>query len=456
MASPEPPSGRREALPVVAPPLWRPVPEHLWRSFPEVVPREMLHDDGLLVAFGFHCNLACTFCMIEDMLDAKHGASLEAFRRFAADPEAMRGIRRIIFSGGEATLESELFDYVAVARGTPGIEHVRIQTNATRLKSRDYLRHLVEAGVDEFFVSVHAHDQATSERITRVRTAHHDLLVALENLAAQPGATLLTNTALVRQNYLHLSDIVRLVAPYGPAKMELWNHWPRIDPADERGHTVPLQELNPQVHAALETARSLGLTTSLKWYPRCQLGPWAHLLDNSQPTALIDLDHWDKTPPHACLFGGVCSHANEGWECAGLSHAYVKQYGWEETLLRPNRRPAEESRTSASTAHRPVGDEWLSRLGLRLGAAFAGFHVTQARLTDGAVRLQLDDGAGGSAFVELLPRARGERGFHSTQSFTLRHGPRPAGAEAAFSAMLRVLASTLEAADPGGLSLPSG
>ena len=55
-----------------------------------------------------------------------------------------------------------------------------------------------------------------------------------------------------------------------------------------------------------------------------------------------------------------------------------------------------------------------------------------------------------SSVFDYMAVARG------TQNLTLRHGPRRAGAEAAFSAMLSVLAATLEAAEPGGLSLPSG
>ena len=84
--------------------------------------------------------------MIEDMLDAKHGASLEAFRRFVADPEAMRGIRRIIFSGGEATLENELFDSLLskTNRRTTGTARISLRnrrnhgaTAAARCRGRD-------------------------------------------------------------------------------------------------------------------------------------------------------------------------------------------------------------------------------------------------------------------------------------------------------------------------------
>src|SRR5262245_8205163 len=100
---------------------------------PDLIPNDYSDTNTLLVTFGFRCNLACVFCMVEDVLDVYKGADLATFRAFLDDREAMRRIRRVTFSGGEATLEREILDYVRLARSVPGVEHVRVQTNATRL-----------------------------------------------------------------------------------------------------------------------------------------------------------------------------------------------------------------------------------------------------------------------------------------------------------------------------------
>ena len=49
-----------------------------------------------------------------------------------------------------------------------GFEHVRIQTHGMRLASRKYCEQLIEAGVDEFFVSVAASDASAHDAITEV------------------------------------------------------------------------------------------------------------------------------------------------------------------------------------------------------------------------------------------------------------------------------------------------
>ena len=101
-----------------------------------VPPAERWAESSVLVAFAFHCNLACTFCMVEDVLQAYDGTTLESFRRFAERECALRGVRRIVFSGGEVTLARDLAEYIRFARSLPGIEHVRLQTNGTRLADR--------------------------------------------------------------------------------------------------------------------------------------------------------------------------------------------------------------------------------------------------------------------------------------------------------------------------------
>lgn len=407
----------------------KPIPERLRIAFPNVVPRERLRSDGLLVAFGFRCNLACSFCMVEDLLDHRQGASLEAFRAFAADADAMSGIKRVILSGGEATLEPELLDYVRIARATPGVEHVRIQTNGTRLKSRAFIDSLIDAGVDEFFVSVHAHDEPTAELITRRKNSFKDIVGGLESIAAS-SAALLTNTVMVSQNHQHLADIVALVAPFKPRAMEFWNLWPRIDPGDSRGHMVPLAELTPRLFEAFDACDRRSVPSVVKWYPRCLLGRFAERLDSSQPTALIDDDYWDSVPAYGCLFEAVCRHSAGTGQCSGLSHAYVHRHGWEERLLQPE---IVEGRPLATPkdGHRAVKPEWLSSLGLALGQGPEGFRLESAELVGDAVRLVFRTPDARALFrLELLERNDERPCFARTRRFDLRHGPIPTAHEA--------------------------
>ena len=133
----------------------------------------------LLLTFAFRCNLACRFCYVEDGLGGRfRGVTLDEARRLLADPALTAGVTRIVLSGGEVTLDKDLPAFAALARAVPGVEHVRIQTNATRLDDATLAR-LTDAGVDEYFVSLHAADAATGDAITGVPGSFDQIVAGL-------------------------------------------------------------------------------------------------------------------------------------------------------------------------------------------------------------------------------------------------------------------------------------
>ncbi|MEZ4309146.1 MAG: radical SAM protein [Polyangiaceae bacterium] len=337
-------------------------------------PPERWAENSLLVAFSFRCNLACTFCMVEDVLHVYEGTTLDAFRRHVEREGALRGIRRVIFSGGEVTLAKTLPDYIRFARSLPGIEHVRLQTNATRLSDRAYLDTLLRAGADEFFISLHGHDPATCDAITRRPGSFADILAGMRSVN-DAGATLITNTAIAADNIRTLPRIVDTVAPFAPLSMELWSYWPRADESGARGHFVPLAEQLPFVLRALEACVAAGIPPAVKWFPKCLLGEYAMYHDDGQPPSVIELsarqptapapapgepevpDYFSREPFYACIYEGICEHAGDlatkgtpaSGRCAGLSDPYIRHFGWETTLLQPPPRP-----TPAPLAGTPV------------------------------------------------------------------------------------------------------
>ncbi len=376
------------------------LPAGLVQSRPELIPPDYSDAHTLLVTFGFRCNLACVFCMVEDVLGVYRGADLETFRRFVGDAEAMKRIRRVTFSGGEATLERELLEYVELARATPGVEHVRVQTNGTRLANRKYLRALLDAGVDEFFVSVHGPDEAICDALTARKGSFRAIVAGLEAIAGS-GATLMTNTAIVAQNHQRLADIVALVAPFGPRTMDFWNLWPRIDQGDTRGLFVRVGQALPHLVEALEACERRGILPIVKWFPHCLLGRFQRYHDDSQPTVLVEQSYWEQAPKFACLYEGVCAHVPQ--PCAGLSHPYIKKFGWEEDVLRPARGAAEAAGAGAAPATPVVvARPGEGGVGLTVGQALGGWRVRGLKAYRNGHVVVLADGAG-ELRVRLYP-----------------------------------------------------
>ena len=441
----------------------------------EVVPSHFISTQNVLVAFSFRCNLSCSFCMVEDSLGVKDGVSLEAFRRFAEDGEANREVTRVVLSGGEVTLDDGLLDYVAVARTIPTVRHVRLQTNGLRLASPKFVGKLREAGVDEFFISLHGGTPETCDRITRVEGSFRGILNGIATVA-RSGARLYTNTCITELNYRELPQLVELVGPHRPAGMDFWGLWPRLDLQDDRALHARVGDVRPYLVEALRRCEAAAINPVVKWFPRCLLGEYGRVQNDAQPTVLIQSEYWQAAPEFACLYESVCVHGRDN-PCAGLSEAYVHRHGWEERLLRPEVAPdraqvapttspraqpqgpaaiatAPARGTADRGASSPALDAFLERLGLPYGARFGRYTLRGATRSQDGVRLQLDDGEHGyTAFLHArLPK---RPSFGETESLAIGYSRVDREHEREVVASVEQLLATLRPRDPGSLELPS-
>lgn len=446
-------------------------PESSWSGgtvtwAPGEVPRLAAEAD-LLVTFGFRCNLACTFCLVEDALDHFEGIRPETFRSWLQRPELFRGVRRVILSGGEVTLEPELLAYVALARQVPGVEHVRIQTNATRLGNRAYLRSLIDAGVDEFFVSVHGHDEASTADITLRNGSFKAIVHGLEAIALQADARLYTNTCIVQRNHAHLQQIVELVAPFRPLQASFWNLFLRVDRPDTRAQLARVGDVQPHLLAALDRAEQLQIPSLVKWFPKCLLGRHVDKHDDGQPTTLVEPEFWPSVPRYACLYQSQCVWGKDA--CNGLAYPYIEQHGWEEDLLvpllptqakhgemaqqpprkGPNLLSTEELQGNQLDAARHLA----MRLELPRIAQEAGLALEQGLRAGPALRvvLALNDQR---TWIELAPADDAGPCWYRSASFTIRHAKADGELAEALGRLLAAWRPRLAAVDPGGMRLP--
>ena len=439
------------------------------RDPPWLPPAPAWPGESLMVTFAFHCNLACTFCMVEDALNVMPGTSLAEFKKTMQDPARLAGVSRIVFSGGEVTLSKQLPAYAAFARTLPGIRHVRVQTNATRLGDRPLLQTLINAGIDEFFVSFHAPDAALYERLVQREHSFDQILAGLEAIA-QSSAELSTNTAIVEPNHDRLEQIVERLLPYHPASIEFWNYWPRGDEDARRQIAARVGDVRPHLLRALHRALQAGIAPTVKWFPRCLLGPYARYLDDAQPAALIDDAYWAREPAYACIYEGICADA--GSACAGLSHSYIEQHGWEENQLTPRKAPIISTQPETANAARIVtrslvkdaGDKrshaaaiatWLAQYALAPGAELAGFRLRGAAIGRGIAALALQFERGGDTLeVRIGPRDPRRPAFARTASYDLIYARATPALEADARRVTEAVARSIAAHDRGGQGLP--
>lgn len=289
--------------------------------------------DYVELTMHFKCNLKCEHCMIEGTMDWLKPESMDQFERVLAQ-NAQRGTwRGLILTGSEVTLRSDLPQLARMARAS-GFEHVRIQTHGMRLADEAYCRELVEAGVDEYLVSVTAADAASHDAITGVPGSFERTLRGLENLDAFDGVVSLSNTVVTQRSFRQLPEVVsRLGHLRRLAQMEFWNYWPMRE-TDDKDLIASHIEVLPYLRGAIAAARALGRSVEVKNFPECLLGEDGGALENDQPKLIIDPEFWPefmRNGFHQCVHRSYCGARR----CLGLNTAYVRRYGWHADVLVP-------------------------------------------------------------------------------------------------------------------------
>jgi molybdenum cofactor biosynthesis enzyme MoaA len=289
----------------------------------------------LTLALNYRCNSKCRFCFIEKEIaeghpDTPRDVIEEVFRK----NRESGAFERIIFSGAEATLRKDLPEIVEGARARGGFSHVRIQTNGRRLRDRAYTERLVGAGLDEFFVSVHAPRSALDAHVTGAPHGFAEMQAGLRNVLAC-GARLISNTAVTRDNHRELPALARFLCAENVPEAEVWAFVEFGDVGQSHQH-VRMGEALPFVREAAAHLRAAGVQVRLSWFPECMLGEHADLVHNHRAFTLI-LDEFSRRM-HANA-GFDCPHAARcsrfARTCIGLHERYRATFGDERDALVP-------------------------------------------------------------------------------------------------------------------------
>jgi MoaA/NifB/PqqE/SkfB family radical SAM enzyme len=289
--------------------------------------------DYVEVTVHFKCNLKCTHCMIEGTMNWLRPESDKQLMRILQQNASQRKWKGLTLTGAEVTLRHDLPALARAARAH-GFEHVRIQTHGMRLADEAYCRELVEAGIDEYLVSVTAADAETHEAITEVPGSFERTVRGLENLDTFDHVSTLTNTVITNRSYRQLPAVVeRLAHLRRLLQMEFWTYWPMRE-QDDKDLIANHLDVLPYLRQAIAAARACGRTVEVKNFPECLLGPDHDALDNGQPQLIIDPEFWPefmRNGFHQCVHRRYCKSAR----CLGLNTAYVNKYGWHADVLVP-------------------------------------------------------------------------------------------------------------------------
>ena len=179
---------------------------------------ERLHAPSLLrVNLTYACNNRCSFCAVAALPSGRAAAS-----RTDLVTHYERGIRAVVFDGGEPTLDAELIPLIQLAR-TLGYRRVTVVTNGRMCFYERYATALVTSGLTSLEISVHGADVDTHGRHVGVAEAFEQTMLGIAHCVrhAPDDLTLAMNVTLTRDNLEQLDALAELALAGGLKRLNV-------------------------------------------------------------------------------------------------------------------------------------------------------------------------------------------------------------------------------------------
>jgi MoaA/NifB/PqqE/SkfB family radical SAM enzyme len=175
----------------------------------------------LNVKLTYDCNNDCPFCFACELRGER--ISLPGILH-AIEKGYARGCRSLVLSGGEPTLMPSLVMKVLERAMSLDYEHLTLQTNGSGLAAESALgKLLIRIATDSklsISFSVHGPSAEVHDAICARRGAFSDLMAAMERVAGDTDATILTNSVITQPNVHHLAAIAEVVEPFRVSTMQ--------------------------------------------------------------------------------------------------------------------------------------------------------------------------------------------------------------------------------------------
>lgn len=280
------------------------------------------------------CNRECLFCAnpyVDDALSYKD-------TKKQIDSYMKEGINEIIFSGGEPTLNSNIFRLIKYCKGR-GIDH-RVITNGMKLANETYAKKLAEAGLRNINISIYSHRREIEDRLTQTDGSYGKTLLAIKNALKYISIPNI-NITMNKLNAEHLDDTVKFILKKFPEiRHFVFNNLDPTGRAMKNKWTIPrLTDLELGLHKALSYLSLKGKTFRAERIPICYMQDFEEF--STETRKII------KNETYRCLFlnekkrevrqisnyytkAACCKLCYLNEICAGLNSRYAKLFGTDE------------------------------------------------------------------------------------------------------------------------------
>lgn len=283
-----------------------------------------------IIRLNFECGQDCGFCynVIRPRVTPE-----DAEWAIARLLKAFDSIEVLSFSGGEPGLCRQLEKYIKMAKDGPALR-VDIQTNAMPFADGQLARKVAAAGLDSALASLHAHEPALGDAITKTPGAYNKTIRGIRNLI-EAGVTVHINHVINPLNQAHITDFAQTAARLFPGALICFSvAQPFIFfPPDRMKHIPRYSEFAPRLAEALDWCLENGVGFSglheACGLPLCVLGADKRYFKtfhnvSEQKDAASAPEDIEFFKPDKCR---PCAARNR---CFGVRRKYAEYFGVDE------------------------------------------------------------------------------------------------------------------------------
>lgn len=293
-----------------------------------------------LVSLTTHCNAACSFCCVGDILNRPElNPSDEKIREVMVSARA-RGCTTLSFTGGEPTVHPRFAQLCREGREL-GYSAITINTNGIKFKSRTWTEEVLAAGLTCADFSIHGHTAELHDEMMSRPGAFDAVVLAMQHLrelAPRYGTTLGSTTVVTSKNAAHVEAIAAFLIDLGFVSLRFKHAFEGAEGTDKQLVSPYASALEP-LQRAVALAHARGVGVQVTHFPLCLLGDAAVFATDLLEERVLSITHRQdvasdgRASLHRRVAGEACSRCRLRGSCTGLDERYPSASA--EAALRP-------------------------------------------------------------------------------------------------------------------------
>lgn len=288
---------------------------------------------------GMVCNNDCKFCA----LGKKAGTQLSFDEIIKEITNISKlGANEITFVGGEPTLVKNFKEIISSAKEL-GFIRIEVITNGSKLNSKKYAEQIVDAGANDFIVSIHGPTAKIHDDLTTRKGSFDNAISTLCNLneiSEKQNIGVHTNTVITKSNMCHLPKMHHLFIGCGSKRIQIAFPQPLGNALTNFDEIVPnMTDAVSWIRKMLNESSYPLIPVKVEGVPLCLMrGLERCIQELGADTRQINYPHhhtisdFKKHRMDVKVKGKMCSSCNKTNICEGIWPNYAERKGLSELI----------------------------------------------------------------------------------------------------------------------------